>query len=202
MSFAETPTTHGFEPCEVSSFGAGMLTPLYTLTNTHGVAPGDFVAVDGAGGLVTLAAGSFDNSSANLAGIVAQIYDVSGNLLSYWHSNRTINGRGFKSGTNCKIALFNPFVVTDYFVIEDNDTTPIAAANIGRNIAGMAVAHSTTTGYSQAKIDSNTINTTITLPFKVLEQDPRDGNTVGTGPCTWRVRINLTALGSYGTTGI
>lgn len=76
-------------------------------------------------------------------------------------------------------------VVTDptviYEVQEDALVTPVAAASVGLNAAYTTTAGSTTTGVSQEQLDSDTVNTTATLPLKIIGLVKRVGNAFNTG---------------------
>lgn len=86
-----------------------------------------------------------------------------------------------RAASTNRIAL----VVTDPSVVfevqEDADTTPIAAASIGLNVAYTTTAGNATTGVSAMEIDSTSVATTSTLPFKVIGLTKRVGNAFNTG---------------------
>ena len=86
-----------------------------------------------------------------------------------------------RAASTARIAL----VVTDptvvYEVQEDADTTPIAAASVGLNVAYTTTAGNSTTGVSKMEIDSTTVATTATLPLKVLGLAKRPDNAFNTG---------------------
>lgn len=79
-----------------------------------------------------------------------------------------------------------------YLAQEDGDTTPIAAASIGLNVAAIST-HSgdTTNGKSKMELDSNTVNTTATLPLRLIASYKDD--TVASAYCRWIVMLNPNA---------
>jgi len=66
--------------------------------------------------------------------------------------------------------------------------TSIVTANIGENVGYAIGTGSTTTGFSGATIDQSTLNTTNTLPFRVVQ------------PCTTSGNFGITGNGSDPTT--
>ena len=76
-------------------------------------------------------------------------------------------------------------VITDPTVVyeaqEDADTTPIAQASVGLNAAIATTAGNATTGISGMEIDSNTVETTATLPLKIIGLVKRPDNALNTG---------------------
>ncbi len=90
-------------------------------------------------------------------------------------------------GTRHRLASTNriALVVTDptvvYEVQEDADTTPITSADIGCAVGIVTTAGNTTTGVSSMALDSNTVASTSTLPFKIVALVPRPDNTISTG---------------------
>jgi hypothetical protein len=86
-----------------------------------------------------------------------------------------------RSASTNRIAL----VVTDptvvYEVQEDADTTPIASGDIGCAVGIVTTAGNTTTGVSSMALDSSTVASTSTLPFKIVAMVPRPDNTISTG---------------------
>jgi hypothetical protein len=93
-------------------------------------------------------------------------------------NNLTLRHRA--ASTN-RIAL----VVTDptvvYEVQEDGATTPIASGDIGCAVGIVTTAGNTMTGVSSMMLDSNTVASTSTLPFKIVALVPRPDNTISTG---------------------
>lgn len=73
----------------------------------------------------------------------------------------------------------DPSVV--YEVQEDADTTPIASTSVGLACAIATTVGSSTTGISGMQLDSSTVNTTSTLPVKIIGLVKRPDNTLSTG---------------------
>jgi hypothetical protein len=90
---------------------------------------------------------------------------------------------------------------------EDGDTTPIAVASIGLNVSLISTSGgNTTTGASGMQLDSNTVNTTADLEFKIMGvvQSP-DNELVTSGQAytRWIVKPNNHQLASHtGTAGV
>lgn len=86
-----------------------------------------------------------------------------------------------RAASTNRIAL----VVTDPTVVfevqEDADTTPIASGDIGCAVGIVTTAGNTTTGVSSMMLDSSTVASTSTLPFKIVALAPRPDNTISTG---------------------
>jgi hypothetical protein len=74
---------------------------------------------------------------------------------------------------------------------EDGTTTPIAAASAGLNVAMTAESGSTTKGTSTQELDSDSVNTTATLPLRLV-RSYRDDIVAATG-CRYIVIINPNA---------
>jgi hypothetical protein len=74
---------------------------------------------------------------------------------------------------------------------EDGVTTPIAAASVGLN-CDLIFTHggSTATGISGMELDSDTVNTTNTLPWRILRLINRVDNALGEN-AKWEVMVNL-----------
>ncbi len=76
---------------------------------------------------------------------------------------------------------------------EDGDTEAIAAADIGLNFEITSVALSagdTRTGISTQEIDSDSHNTTNTIPLRVIKMAYPEQDTIGSAGCRWVVSIN------------
>lgn len=89
---------------------------------------------------------------------------------------------------------------------EDGDTDPLEMVDAGLNVNFVVGSGSTTTGASGMQIDSNTENTTATLPLKLLQPVQRPDNelvSAGQAYTRWLVTINNHQLGSHtGTAGV
>ncbi len=89
---------------------------------------------------------------------------------------------------------------------EDGDTDPLEMVDTGKNVDFVVGAGSTVTGASGMQIDSNTENTTATLPLKLMQPVQSPGNeltSAGQAYTTWVVKLNNHQLGSHtGTAGV
>lgn len=89
---------------------------------------------------------------------------------------------------------------------EDGVTDPLEMVDAGLNVNFVVAAGSTTTGASGMEIDSDTENTTATLPLRLIEAVQRADNelvTAGQEWTRWVVKINNHQLGSStGTAGV
>lgn len=83
-----------------------------------------------------------------------------------------------------------------YSVQEDADTTPLTAGAVEANIDFTAEAGDTFNGQSTMELDSDTVNTTSTLPLRIVELEGIPGNELtaagGVNP-QWVVAINQDA---------
>lgn len=124
-------------------------------------------------GIQTCALATAGTSGQDLLGVVV-------GFLPDPTTNLGVTNRYRVASTN-RIAM----VVTDrsvvYEVQEDADTTPIPQADIGLNVAYTTTAGSTVTGISKMQIDSSTVNTTNTLPIKIIGLVKRPDNALNTG---------------------
>lgn len=180
----------------------GQLTPfLIPSSDNTAVGVGDVVVLNGSSGaagtyvagmdcegMATVIRASTGTTGQNIAGIVA------GFLVDPTNLNLK-----YRAASTNRIAL----VVTDpsvvYEVQEDADTTPIAAASVGLNVAFIVSSASTTTGLSGCTIDSSSVATTATLPFKILGLAKRPDNAFNTGgsgtdPAKFEVVLNTSAF--------
>lgn len=162
----------------------GQYTP-YLIASGDGTAVyiGDVVVIAGSAGTVGQVVGGMDVEGIATviraaAGTTGQ--NIAGVVAGFLPDPTNLNLKYRVASTN-RIA----YVVTDPTVVyecqEDADTTPLAAADIGLNIAFSLTAGSTTTGNSGMELDSSTKATTITLPFKLLGLVKRIDNNFNTG---------------------
>jgi len=101
-------------------------------------------------------------------------------------------------------------VVTDptvtYEIQEDAVTTPIVAASVGLNASFNTGTGSAVTGVSGTQLVSASVNTTSTLPLRILGLVPRVDNAfntlgAGTDPAKFEVILNASGT-SFGGVGI
>lgn len=117
-----------------------------------------------------------------------------------------LNAAPYRVASTRRIALVcdDPNVLFE--AQEDGDTTPIAVASLGLNVNFIVGSGSTSTGTSAMQLDSSTVATTATLPFKLIEVANRSNNvliTAGQANTRWLVKINNHQLASHtGTAGV
>ena len=88
-----------------------------------------------------------------------------------------------------------------FAVQEDSATTPIALASIGLNATFVATAGNTTTGASGYELDSDSVDTTNTLPLKVIGivNSPNNEIDATNGSAKIIVQLNTHQLATGGT---
>lgn len=119
-------------------------------------------------------------------GAVLAILDHNGDPVKYLPASSA--GDGVVAG----YVLVADHPLQEYLVQEDGETTPIAAASVGLNVAMISThSGSTVTGRSKQEIDSNSVNTTNTLALRILRSYKDD--TVGSAYCRWIVQPNPNA---------
>jgi len=85
---------------------------------------------------------------------------------------------------------------------EDSDGAALAVTDTSNNINVIVGSGSTTTGLSGMELDSSSVNTTATLPIKLLRMINREDNAIG-NQAQWLVKINNHQYGSHtGTAGV
>lgn len=177
---ANTQATFGFRHIGYISGGAPdyqLATGLIASANTTKIFRGDPVVINTSTGKIEQAA----NNTANIAGIFdGCMYTPTGGIPQwspYW------NGGGAASDPiayiiNASTALFLAAALN----------TSIVTANIGENVGFAIGTGNTATGFSGATVDQSTLNTTNTLPFRVV------------APCTTAGNFGITGNGSDPTT--
>ena len=93
-------------------------------------------------------------------------------------TNRSLKHRA-ASTSRIAYVCTDPTVV--YQVQEDALVTPVAGASVGLCAAIVNTAGNTTTGVSKQVLDSDSVNTTATLPLKILGLSKIVGNALNTG---------------------
>lgn len=86
-----------------------------------------------------------------------------------------------RAASTNRIALVvsDPSVVFE--VQEDGATTPIASDSVGLAVGIVTTAGNATTGVSSMQLDSDSVATTATLPFKIVGLVARPDNSLSTG---------------------
>lgn len=119
-------------------------------------------------------------------GAVLAILDHNGDPVKYLPASSA--GDGVVAG----YVLVADHPLQEYLVQEDGETTPIAAASVGLNVAMISThSGSTVTGRSKQEIDSDSVNTNNTLALRILRSYKDD--TVGSAYCRWIVQPNPNA---------
>lgn len=159
-------------------------------TNTTAIFAGDPVCPDGSGFIIQGSAAG----TTQVAGIFDQVeYLAPAVGRNIWFPSWPGSGN---SGNGNALIQANPFSL---FVVQAFNTA-IARADIGANINFVPGTGNTTTGLSGATIDSSTITTTNTLPFRIygLWSDyapPGSAGTDNSNPFNWAVVVfNNTSL--------
>lgn len=133
-------------------------------------------------------------SGVGLAGVVRNILFDSSNL-----------GLRYRTASTKRVVVLTPPDLV-YEVQEDAVGGAVAAASVGLNTAYESGAGNTTTGVSTATLDSSAVNTTATLPLKILGLVKRVNNALNTGGAgTDQARFEVTFNASHrnaGTTGV
>jgi hypothetical protein len=86
----------------------------------------------------------------------------------------------YRAASTNRIALVVPVQGVVFEAQEDATTSQLAAADMNLNIGITQTAGSTTTGISAVELTSNSKNTTITLPCRLLGLAKRSGNAFNT----------------------
>ncbi len=130
-------------------------------------------------------------------GVVVAVDQIRGISLA----NKNLNRRHRPASTGMYVSVIvDPMAV---FEIQcDDDTDTIVAADIGSNANIIVGSGSTVTGMSGMELDSDTRNTTGTLPLKIFDVPKRDDNTLGSAQQKVHVILNNHQLkGGTGTDG-
>jgi hypothetical protein len=188
---ANVDSPFGFVP-----FGKLLSADWYPVATAYGTAifVGDWVEVTNTGLACKVFGGDtrmgveidVTGAAGDELGAVLAVLDSNGDPLSYLPASTT--GDGVVAG----YVLVADHPMQEFLVQEDGDTTPIAAASVGLNVA-MISTHTgnTTNGRSRQEIDSNTVKTTNTLALRILRSYKDD--TVGSAYCRWVVMPNPNA---------
>ena len=188
---ANTDAPMGFQP-----YGPVLRADWYPVATAYGTAifVGDWVEITNTGLVCKVFDGDTrlgveidaTGAAGDELGAVLGVLDSNGDPLLYLPASTT--GDGVVAG----YVLVADHPLQLYLAQEDGDTTPIAAASVGLNIA-MISTHTgnTTTGRSKQELDSNTVNTTATLALRLVKSYKND--TVASAYCRWVVMANPNA---------
>ena len=163
---------YGFVPCN-SNGGT------YTGQINRYFIPATDAVITAVGDLVTSA------GSADADGIPTVVRSTAGDDV-----RGVVVGFDWQDGTYENLPNYRPASVAAYVLVaddpnlfvraqEDSDTSTIAATDIGNNVNFIVANANSTTGRSQMEIDSNTVNTTITLPLKLIQLYQNNDNVIG-----------------------
>lgn len=164
--------------------------PSGNATNTF---VGDLVKLDGTGD--TAAAGG---QARGITSVVqaAATNAVIGVIVGFVPDPTNLNTpqyRAASTGRYCWVAD-DPNIIFE--AQEDADGGALTAADVGQNVNVIVGTGSTTTGASAMQVDSSTINTTATLPLRIMGFSTRVDNEVGVANAKVLVKINNHQLGS------
>jgi hypothetical protein len=128
----------------------------------------------------------------SIIGAVLAVFDHNMNPLKYLPA--TTAGNSVIAG----ILLVADSPAQLYVAQEDGVTSSLVLDNVGLNADAVGTTVDTNTGLSAQMIDSNTMNTTSTLAFKLVRPHPDD--TVNTSTTAgrysrWIVKLNSSAFG-------
>lgn len=170
VDLASTDAPFGLQP-----YGPVLHASMYAIVTAYGTAiyTGDLVE-SGGSALTTAKYGTIqrcqvEDDGPDLLGAVISLYDSDGVPTNYIAASTT--GDGVVAG----YALVADHPDQEYLVQEDGVTSSIQVADIGLNLDCISThSGSTTTGQSAMELDSDTINTTATLGFKLIAVHPDD----------------------------
>lgn len=165
---ANTQATFGFRHIGYLSGGSPdyqLATGIILSTNTTKIFRGDPVIVDPSTGKIKVAAAG---ESQALAGIFdGCMYTPTGGTPQwspYWPGAASVDATAYI--INAPNAVFLAAALN----------TSIVTANVGENVDFALGTGNTTTGFSGATVDQSTLNTTNTLPFRVIAPCTTSGN--------------------------
>ena len=170
---------------------------------TLGFYHGDAVHLAGAslatrfGNRHTIAQDNVIASNDRIVGVITSVFDEDMNPIAYMAPSRT----GDSTVAGYLMVADHPDQT--FLIQEDGETTPIPAASAEMNIdfAGVALnAGNTASGVSKMELDSNTVNTTVTLRARLVYPHPDD--TVASAYCRWVIVFNLHQYGHVGRVGM
>lgn len=188
---ANTDAPFGFRP-----YGPVLRADWYPVATAYGTAIfyGDHVEITNTGLACKVFGGDtrlgveidVTGAAGDELGVVLAIMDSNGDPLSYLPASTT----GDSVVAGYVLVADHPDQL--YVVQEDGDTTPIAAASLGLNVAVISThAGLTGNGKSRMEIDSDSVNTTNTLAYRIIRSYP--GDTVGSAYCRFIVQLNPNA---------
>lgn len=184
----------------------GILLPVFTPSSdgtAYGI--GDILKADGTAGT----AGTVVNG-VNVEGMLECIKNAAATTGQDWvgvvvgfvpNPTDAMVGTVHRKASTARVALVAPFLPGSLFEVQEDPTThALAATDIGSNVGIVVGSVSTTTGMSGTLLDSNTVNTTNTLPLRIVGLVPRVDNafnTAGVGAATDPAKVLVTPNTSW-----
>lgn len=142
---------------------------------------GDVLELDVAG---TVSRG--DASDVNSCGIV-QYFEWTDDAGNFHQSNYLAASTA--SATVTVTAYYIPLEGIVFRVVADDDTSAVAAADVGANFNFIVAEPNSKTGLSGTMLDSNTIHTTATLPLQLIGLYSKPGNAYSNTAGTVEVEV-------------
>ena len=209
MANASAP--RGFHPVRMldgSPYNGAHVLALIPSSDGTAVYVGDPVKVNGASGTAgTVVAGMDCEGMPQVIRVAAGTtgQDIFGVVVGFYADPTSLGTRHRAASTNriAQVALATKVI---FEIQEDAATTPVASTSVGLNAAFTTTAGSATTGQSAIALDSDSVNTTSTLPIRIVGLTKRVGNafnTAGAGsdPATFDVWFN-TSMHAHNIAGV
>jgi len=197
---ANTDRVNGFKPHRYlngAPYNGAMTRYIVPAADGTALFVGDLVKFDGTGDATTGLRGVIQAAASDA---------VVGVIVGFEVSPTSLDTPVYRAASTKRVV----FVADDpnllFVAQEDGVTDPLEMADAGLNVNFVVADGSTTTGASGMEIDSDTENTTATLPLKLIEPVQSPDNelvTAGQAWTRWVVKINNHQLGSHtGTAGV
>jgi hypothetical protein len=133
------------------------------------------------------------NGSADAAGVPGAIMATAGGditgIVEGFVPDGTTNMAGYRAASTAAYILVRTDPDTLYEIQEDGVGGTLTAASIGLNADFIVAAGTAYNKRSGTMLDSSTVNTTATLPLKIMALAQRPGNDFGANAKFW-VKIN------------
>lgn len=176
----------GFRPKKTLSGGDWKgLVRTYYIPSSDGTATfvGDVVKFNGASGAAGLSLNGFDMEGVPQVIVVASgtvTTDIAGVVVGFAPDPDALMRKHRTASTN-RVVRVCPIHNVIFDVQEDALVTPVAAASVGLNAGFTLTAGNALTGVSAFALDSDSVNTTATLPIRILGLSKCVGNAFNTG---------------------
>ena len=170
-------------------------------TDETAVFVGDPVNTAGSSGSIV---GCPSKKTVKQAAASEAFYGVVQGFLPHWVSTGMDLSKRYRPADTAMYVLIKPANHQDVYRIQcDDDSATLAAADIGLNANIVVGSGDTFTGSSGVELDTDTKNTSATLPLKILGFDDRPSNEEGVANQDVLVRLNNIELsGGTGTAGV